>query len=298
MDARTLTGRIDRSTAAWGPSVLRATAAMLWLANVNWKVPPAFGRAGERCVALCRFVEAGAENPVVPGSAWFFEHVASPNLALFGWITLLTESVLVVLLVSGRFVRIAAVVGMAMSFGIGLAVANAEHEWYWSYLLMIALHLAILVTAPTARVQSARATAVVVAVYGVVVAIAHAGAGVSGAGDWLLFDQANDFPGDWGRSTFPGSIALGVAFVALAAIVWAVAPRPCPHRGRILGWVLIGVAACLLFSYRSDGLVIGLGSRAGSAAMLAALGLSLAVPPPGEREPAAEPTTPGAERSP
>ena len=32
---------------------------------------------------------------------------------------------------SGRFVRIAAVVGMAMSFGIGLAVANAEHEWYW-----------------------------------------------------------------------------------------------------------------------------------------------------------------------
>ena len=84
MDVRTLTGRIDRSTAAWGPSVLRATAAMLWLANVNWKVPPAFGRTGERCVALCRFVEAGAENPVVPGSAWFFEHVASPNLALFG----------------------------------------------------------------------------------------------------------------------------------------------------------------------------------------------------------------------
>ena len=109
MDVRTLTGRIDRSTAAWGPSVLRATAAMLWLANVNWKVPPAFGRTGERCVALCRFVEAGAENPVVPGSAWFFEHVASPNLALFGWITLLTESVLVALLVSGRFVRIAAV---------------------------------------------------------------------------------------------------------------------------------------------------------------------------------------------
>lgn len=278
MDTQQLTDRVDDATHRWGPTVLRWTAALLWLANVNWKVPPDFGRSGERCVALCRYVEAGAEFPVAPGSAWFFEQVASPNLALFGWVTLLSEAALVVLLVSGRFVRSAAVLGVAMSAGIGLAVANAEHEWYWSYLLMIALHLAILVTARAARPQSARAMAAITAVYGVLVAVVHAGAGFSGSGDWHLFSQDNDLPGEWGRGTFPGSTAIGLAFVVLGVVGWFAADRLEASVRRAVGWVLVLVGAALLVTYEPGGLLIGLGSRPGNACMLAALGLAMAVP--------------------
>ncbi len=278
MDTAELTERVDGASAAWGPTLLRWTAALLWLANLNWKVPPDFGRSGDRCVALCRYVEAGAQFPVAPGSAWFFEHLASPNLAAFGWVTVITESVLVVLLVSGRFVRSAAVLGVAMSAGIGLAVANAEGEWYWAYVLMIALHLAILVTARSERPQSARTMAVVTIGYGIAVAVAHAGAGFDGAGDWLLFSQSNDVPGEWGRGTFPGSIAIGLAFVVLGAAGWFVADRLADQPRRIVGWVTVAVAAALVLTYRQGGLIIGLGSRPGNAAMLAALGLALAVP--------------------
>lgn len=273
-----LTITFDGVARRWGPTVLRWTAALLWLANVNWKVPPDFGRSGDRCIALCRYVEAGAEFPVAPGSAWFFEHLASPNLTLFGWGTLIVESVLVVLLVSGRFVRSAAVLGMAMSAGIGVAVANAEHEWYWSYLLMIALHFAILVTAPIARPQSARVMAAITAAYGVAVAVAHAGAGFTGSGDWLLFDQDNDLPGEWGRGTFPGSIAIGLGFVVVGVAGWLVVDRLELRTQRIAGWVLVGAGAALLLTYEQGGLVIGLGSRPGNACMLAALGVALAVP--------------------
>ena len=277
MDTQQLTDRVDGTAARFGPTVLRWTAALLWLANVNWKVPPDFGRSGDRCSGLCRYVEAGAEFPVAPGSEWFFEEIASPNLALFGWVTLIVEAVLVVLLVSGRFVRIGAVLGMAMSAGIGLAVANAEDEWYWSYLLMIALHLAILVTAPTAKPQTARAMAAVATAYGVLVAIAHAGAGFTGSGDWRLFGQDNDLPGDWGRATFPGSIAIGLGFVVVGVAGWFVADRLDPRRRRIAGWALVGTGAALLVTFERGDLVIGLGSRPGNACMLAALGLAMAV---------------------
>ena len=277
MDTEHITHRVDRTVTSWGPTALRWTAALLWLANVNWKVPPDFGRSGSRCTALCRYVEAGAEFPVAPGSAWFFDNVASPNLAAFGWITLVGESVLVALLASGRFVRTAAVLGMAMSAGIGLAVANAQHEWYWSYLLMIALHLAILVTASTARPQRARTMAAVTAAYGAAVTITHAGAGFAGDGDWILFSQQNGLPGEWGRGTFPGSIAIGLGFVGLGIAGWFLADRLSEQQRRLTGWVLVALAGVALLTYERGGLIIGLGSRPGNACMLAALGLALAV---------------------
>jgi thiosulfate dehydrogenase [quinone] large subunit len=280
MDTHAVTATVDDHAGRWAPTVLRWTAALLWLANVNWKVPPDFGRVDGSCRALCRFVEAGAEYPVAPGSAWFFENVASPNLALFGWVTLVAESVLVVLLASGRFVRTGAVLGAAMSVGIGLAVANAEHEWYWSYVLMVVLHLGILGTAGRARPQSARAMAAVTVGYGVVVAITHAGDGLTGGGDGGLFSQGNDIPGEWGRGTFPGSLALGLGFVAVGAAAWFLVNRLDPGGRRILGWAMVGVGAVLLATYRPDGLVLGLGSRPGNACMLAALGLALAVAEP------------------
>lgn len=278
MDLKPTTGRIDRFTDAWTPGILRWTAALMWLANVNWKVPPDFGRSGGACRALCRYIEAGAEHPVAPGSGWVFENLISPNLAAFGWITLLVEAALVAMLASGRFVRIAAVLGIAQSIGIGLSVANAPHEWYWAYILMIALHLAILAGVPRAKPQESSTMALVATGYGVAIGIAHIGAGLTGSGDWLLFDQDNSVPGEWGRGTFPGSIALGLAFVVVGLLAWWATEHLDPDRMRVIGWGVVGISVVLLLTDRSGGLFVGLGSRPGNAAVLAAVGLALAVP--------------------
>ncbi|MBA3523284.1 MAG: TQO small subunit DoxD [Geodermatophilaceae bacterium] len=125
------------------PAALRVTAGLLWLSNVGWKTPPDFGRSAERCSGLCRFVEAGVDDAVIPPWGWVLDTIVSPNLSAFGYLTLVTEFLLAVLLLSGALTRAAALVGLGQSLAIGLTVANAEGEWYWSYLLMAALHVAV-----------------------------------------------------------------------------------------------------------------------------------------------------------
>ena len=61
-------GRTDELSARWAPAVLRWTAALLWLSNLSWKVPTAFGKAAGKCSGLCGYVDKGAEFRVIPGS--------------------------------------------------------------------------------------------------------------------------------------------------------------------------------------------------------------------------------------
>lgn len=273
---------VDELTARWGIVVLRWTAALLWLSNANWKVPPDFGRSGDSCRGLCRYVVDGYEHPVLPGSSWVFEQLAEPNLAAFGWLTIVTECVVAALLISGRFPRSTAVLGMGISFGIFAAVANADGEWYWSYLLMMALHFALLVLAPRARPASVRGLGATVAAYGLVMAVAHAEAGLGGDGnsEWTLFSSSTDIPGDFGRNVFAGSIALGLIAVALGLVVGVL-----QDSGRwdgdgarvreISGWVLVGAATVLMFTYSDGETVIGLGSKLTFCCMVAGLGLAM-----------------------
>lgn len=285
-----LTTRVDGLSARWVPSVLRWTAALLWLANVNWKIPPNFGRSDETCRQLCAFVQMGVESPVAPGSGWFFEQVVSPNLAVFGWVVLLSEFSLAVLFIAGRYLRVASVLGVAMSLGIGLAVADHRGEWYWSYVLMIVLHIAILGTTRSERAQTASTMAVVAVAYGLFVALANAGAGFTGDGDWHLLSRTNpNVPADWGVATFPGSIALGLLVAIIGAAGWFAQRRLDGATRRWAGWATVAVAGLLVLTYRSGDMVIGLGAVPGNVAVVAAVGLALAVSPPERAEvPAAE----------
>jgi hypothetical protein len=276
MNTSEISERVDRSVAAWGPTTIRITLALLWLSNVSWKVPSAFGESADACRGLCGYVQDGISHPVFPGSAGLFETVIQPNLTAFGWTTLLAEASVAALLLAGRFLRTAAVVSLLQSLGILASVANAPEEWYWSYLLMAALSLAVLVLAPTLRPTPPRAMAVVVALYGVVVAIAHAGAGLTGDGNsaWTLFSGSTDLPDDFGRNVFPGSIALGLLFVAVGVALWLLADADDATR-RVIGWILVALSVALLLTYGPDGLIVRLGSRATSVAVLAAIGLTL-----------------------
>ncbi|MCE7882287.1 MAG: hypothetical protein DYH08_00190 [Actinobacteria bacterium ATB1] len=68
--------------------------------------------------------------------------------------------------IAGRWLRVAAVLGIAQTLAILLSAGNAEGEWYWSYILMVALHFSLLVLAPAMSPTSARVMAVVTISYG------------------------------------------------------------------------------------------------------------------------------------
>ena len=269
--------RVDDVTRSWAPDVLRIGAALLWLSNVSWKVPPDFGRSNGGCRGLCAYVGAGIDHPVLPGSAWLFEHVISPNLVLFGWVTILSEALLAAMLLSGRFLRTASLLGIAQSLGILVSVGNADGEWYWSYLLMMLLHVGVLATSDHRRTQPERAMAWIAIAYGIVVAAAHGGAGFGGDGNgsWSLFGQRNDLPGDFGRNVFPGSIALGAIFVALGVGALVAHSKLSVRARRPGGWVLCALGLVLLVTVDADGLALGLGSRSTTACVLIAIGLAV-----------------------
>ena len=283
MESNGLSARLDTSADAItraAPAVLRVTAGLLWLSNVSWKVPPGFGESADGCGGLCAFVQRGIDNPVAPVYPWVLETLVRPNLAVFGWAVLVTEFLLAALLLSGTLTRIAAVVGFGQSIAIGLSIANSPEEWYWSYALMAALHLAVFATAagwrPALDARRRALVAGVVAGYGLIVIIANVKnfAGPDLTGDWVLFGGATDFPGDFGKNVFAGSVVLGIVFALLAAAVWFTAGRP---AARLVGLASALAGLVLLVAYHDGGNLLA--AKPSSAAVFFAIGLFLLAAP-------------------
>ncbi|GAB2647373.1 hypothetical protein ABI214_01700 [Prescottella soli] len=136
---------------------LRILAGLLWLYNVVWKTPPDFGEHAD--TGLYQLTHEAVEYPVLPPFSWLIEHVVLPNFTAFGWLTLLVESVLAVLLLTGTAVRLAALIGVGQSIAIGLSTAEAPGEWPWAYAMQIGIHLVLLLTpcAQYAAVDAVRA---------------------------------------------------------------------------------------------------------------------------------------------
>lgn len=127
---------------AVGATFLRILLGLLWLWNANWKRPPDFGE--ESNGGLFKFTSYAVSDPVIPPYSYVIEKVVLPNLAVFGWGVLVAETALAVLLLTGSWIRLAAVLGIAQSVAIGLSVAYAPEEWPWSYLLMLGAHVSLL----------------------------------------------------------------------------------------------------------------------------------------------------------
>ncbi|MGH3557106.1 MAG: Rv1678 family membrane protein [Mycobacterium sp.] len=139
---------------------LRILAGLMWLYNVVWKTPPDFGENGRG--GLCRFTHFAVDHPVFPPYSWLVEHVVLPNFTAFGWLVLVVETLLAVLLLTGTAVRLAALIGVGQSLAITLSVAEAPGEWPWAYAMMVGIHLVLLLTpcAQYAAVDAIRAAAV------------------------------------------------------------------------------------------------------------------------------------------
>lgn len=136
---------------AGGLAALRVLLGLLWLYNLFWKVPPDFGEDSGK--GLYKFTAFAVEHPVLPPYSWLVENAILPNIEVFGWLVLASETALAVMLLTGSYIRVAAILGIAQSGAIALSVAYAPEEWPWAYWLMMGAHLALLV-ASSGRVLS------------------------------------------------------------------------------------------------------------------------------------------------
>ncbi|HXH79279.1 Rv1678 family membrane protein [Nocardioides sp.] len=126
-------------------AVLRILLGLMWLYNVAWKRAPNFGQdAGN---GLFKFTSYAVEYPVLAPYAWITDHLILPVFPVFGWVVLIAETALAVLLLTGTYVRLAALIGLAQSVAIGLSVAYAPEEWPWAYFLMAGAHMVLIFAA-------------------------------------------------------------------------------------------------------------------------------------------------------
>ncbi len=126
-------------------TVLRVLLGLMWLYNVSWKRAPDFGEDAGK--GLYKFTKYAVDYPVLAPYAWVTDNLILPVFPVFGWVVLIAETALAVMLLTGTYVRLAALIGLAQSVAIGLSVAYAPHEWPWSYFLMIGAHLVLVFAA-------------------------------------------------------------------------------------------------------------------------------------------------------
>jgi thiosulfate dehydrogenase [quinone] large subunit len=134
---------LDRHARGAIAGTARIIVGLMWLANLHWKVPPGFGETSGG--GLYKYSESVTRNSPFAPFTWFTEQVVLPNFALFGWVTILVETTVAVLLLAGYRTKLAALVGAAMTIPIMLSVLYYDRadEWSWAYLLMFAAHLLI-----------------------------------------------------------------------------------------------------------------------------------------------------------
>ncbi|MGB3187329.1 MAG: hypothetical protein WBG36_11560 [Ornithinimicrobium sp.] len=129
---------------AMGVTFLRILIGLLWLYNVSWKRAPNFGEEANN--GLWKFTNFAVEHPVFPPYTWVVETFVLPVFQPFGWGVLLSETALAVLLLTGTYIRVAALLGIAQSVAIALSVAFAPEEWPWAYWMMIGAHVVLLLS--------------------------------------------------------------------------------------------------------------------------------------------------------
>ncbi len=137
---------VDERTSGWVIGGVRILAGLLWLSNLHWKVPPAFGE--DNGGGIYKYSESVTRNSPFAPFTWVTEELILPNFRFFGWVTLVVEILLAMLLLVGYRTRIVALVGAAWSVPILLSVIyyDGADEWSWSYLMMIGLHLLLFAT--------------------------------------------------------------------------------------------------------------------------------------------------------
>lgn len=120
---------------------VRVLVALMWLANIHWKVPPAFGE--DTGGGLFKYAESVTRHSTFAPYTWVTEQFILPNFKLFGWFTLIAEIVIALLLLVGYRTRLTALAGAAFTVPIFFSVIYYDRadEWSWAYFMMFGIHI-------------------------------------------------------------------------------------------------------------------------------------------------------------
>ena len=266
----------------------RIVVGLMWLANLHWKVPPGFGESSGG--GLYKYSASVTRHSTFGPFTWFTEEIVLPNFAVFGWLTVVVETVLAVLLLIGYRTKLAALAGAAMTVPIFLSVIYYDQadEWSWAYFLMFAVHLSLYASdagshlgldgalrrggeAPARAIRSIGIVATVVGLVGLYVArsVAFAGERVALLGsDAGFVNDGGDLVRRWELKLVwfnPLWALLTILFGALAIAAFRL-----PSAARVAGGGFVVLAAVIFamqdFGYvRDDGVVQPVGTAANTA---------------------------------
>ena len=130
-------------------SASRSLIGVMWLMSLRWKLPPAFTPpAGMR--GLMDWLQLEVAHPTVGLYADLVSAIVIPNFTTLAWIVFLSELLVGLMLLTGTFTRVGALIGLLMSLNLGIGLAEVPGEWPWSYLMMAMWHGVFLVS-PTLK---------------------------------------------------------------------------------------------------------------------------------------------------
>lgn len=125
---------------------VRILVGLMWLANIHWKVPSAFGE--DTGGGLYKYSLSVTRNSPFAPFTWLNEEIILPNFQFFGWFTLVSEIAIALLLIVGYKTKLTALAGFGLSVPIFLSVIYYDRadEWSWAYFMMMGLHLILYAT--------------------------------------------------------------------------------------------------------------------------------------------------------
>lgn len=266
----------------------RIVVGLMWLANLHWKVPPGFGEPTGG--GLYKYSESVTRNSTFAPFTWLTEQIVLPNFTLFGWVTVIAETAIAVLLLVGYRTKLAALAGAAMTVPIFLSVIyyDRSDEWSWAYFLMFASHLLIYASdagahlgldgvlrrggrAPAQAIRAVGIVATVVGLLGLYVArsVDFAGTKVALLGsDAGFVNDSGDLVRRWELKFVWFNPLWAVLTIGLGAL--AIAAFRLPWAARVAGAGFAVLAAVIFvmrhFDYvRDDGVAQSVGTAANAA---------------------------------
>jgi uncharacterized membrane protein YphA (DoxX/SURF4 family) len=166
--------KLEKQVAEFYPTIVRVLFGFLWLGGFYWKFKQSpVGRSVGQFLANITpdwlvsnnfLVEEGAKNfwqtdgglyfwtnlgtkyPIFAPYTWLLNNIILPNFAFFAFVTVASELLIAVSLLSGYKTKLMCYIAFAQSVAIGLSVAKSQDpkEWYWTYVMlgMVSLLLA------------------------------------------------------------------------------------------------------------------------------------------------------------
>jgi thiosulfate dehydrogenase (quinone) large subunit len=143
----------------YGLVVARVVIGWMWVTQLQWKMPPAFGcppnfalstSLQSRTTGLCDWTGLMAHYSIWPIHRAFVANLVGPNLSWMGWLIWLMEAFIALSLILGMFARLGGLVGLIQAANLYIGLTALPFEWYWTYGMMIVLQL-IFFAVPSGR---------------------------------------------------------------------------------------------------------------------------------------------------